>query len=100
MAKFESLKERHPGLIGLIEIDASGEILSAHGDGAEALGGVLSYVRQMAELMGDSLGFDAFEEAELNGKTTSSFCIPKGDTTLGVISNHRTKISDILPHVE
>ncbi|WOO39527.1 hypothetical protein [Rubellicoccus peritrichatus] len=87
------------GLIGYIECDQTGEILKSEGDDIEALGSVLIYFQQIADLIGESLGFEPMEEARIIGRSTTTVCLAKNDSTLGVIFNSRAKIEEILPVV-
>lgn len=89
----------HNGLIGYIECDQTGEIIKSEGEDIEALGSVLVYFQQMADLIGVSFGFEPMEEARVIGRSTTTVCLAKTDSTLGVIFNSRAKIDEILPVV-
>lgn len=87
-----------PGLLSLVECDPQGEIVQAEGDNAETLGNILLYFKQMADLIGDSLGLEALEEGRLMGKSVTAVCLPRDDESiLGALFESKAKIEAVLP---
>ena len=87
----------YPGLLGVIECDESGTVLQAEGENAEALGQVLVFIHQIADLIGESFGLDGLEEGHVIGKSMTAVCVPRGGSDLGALFDNKAKISEILP---
>ncbi len=87
------------GVLGLIECDEAGNILHADGDDPEALGQVLVFVHQLADLIGESFGLDGLEEAHIIGKSMTAVCVPRGGSDLGVMFDSKADISQTLPQL-
>ncbi|MEM9226606.1 MAG: hypothetical protein AAGA45_01445 [Verrucomicrobiota bacterium] len=86
-------------VLGYIEIDTAGEIVSSYGDESDALSTVIPYFHQVADVMGESMGFDAFQEGLILGKSITAICLPKTDSTLGIICQSRANYSEVLTKV-
>lgn len=90
---------QQPGVLGLIECDETGAVLHAEGDDAEALGQVLVFVHQVADLIGESFGLDGLEEGHIIGKSMTAVCVPRGGSDLGVLFDNKAKITELLPRL-
>ena len=88
------------GVLGYLEINSTGEVIRTSGDEADALGSVIGYFQQMAGVIGDSLGFDPLDEAYIFGKTTTSICLPRDESTYGIICSSRAKLPDVLAKLD
>ncbi len=88
-----------PGVMGLIECDETGQVLHAEGDDPEALGHVLVFVHQVADLIGESFGLEGLEEGHIIGKSMTSVCVPRGGSDLGVMFDNKADITSILPQL-
>ena len=87
-----------PGLLALIDCDADGEVLQQEGENTETLASILLYTKQMAELIGASLGLEAVEEARIMSKSVTAVCIPREDGAYrGALFEARAKIDAVLP---
>lgn len=88
-----------PGVLGLIECDEVGNVLHAEGEDPEALGQVLVFVHQLADLIGESFGLEGLEEGHIVGKSMTAVCVPRGGSDLGVMFDNKANISAILPQL-
>lgn len=93
-----NISDTFSGLLSLVDCDASGEITQSEGDDVEMLGNILVYHRQMAELIGNAMGMDAFQEGRMVGKNVTAICIPKSDgSNMGALFDNKAKIDSVLP---
>jgi len=90
---------QHPGVLGVIECDESGTILQEEGDEVEALGQVLVFAHQIADLIGESFGLDGLEEGHIIGKSMTAVCVPRGASDLGVLFDNKASIAKLLPEI-
>lgn len=98
-ATVQSIME-YPGVKGFVECDKMGTVLQAEGDDAETFGGVVGYFEQMANLIGESFGLDAIEEAVIICSSQCAIALPKADKSIGVLYDPKTKIKDLMPLLE
>jgi hypothetical protein len=99
MANLPDNDPNFSGLLSLVECDTSGNILQTEGEDAETLVSVLLYFEQMAEKMGDALGFDALTEGRLIGKNVTAICLPRTGSTLGALVDSRAKIEPLIENL-
>ncbi len=72
-----SNESEFPGLLALVDCDADGEIVQAEGENTATLASVLAYAKQMAGIIGASLGLETFEEVRISSKTVTAVCLPE-----------------------
>lgn len=92
-----SSSSEFPGLLSLVEVNRSSNILQAEGDDAETLAGVLVYFNQMTDLIGESLGLDGIVEGRMIGRSMTAVCLPTPDSIRGALFENRANIDAVLP---
>jgi predicted regulator of Ras-like GTPase activity (Roadblock/LC7/MglB family) len=84
------------GFIGAIACSSSGAVIEATSDDLEVFGSVLSYITQVADMIGEPFGMDSIEEVHLECAQTKAICIPQDDECLGVLCHSRVNVEEIL----
>lgn len=93
----ESLKEQ--GFIGAIASDSTGAVIESTSDDIEVFGGILGYITQVADMIGEPFGMDSIEEIQMVSANTTAVCLPQEGDNLGVLCNSRTNIDNILNQI-
>jgi hypothetical protein len=64
-----------PGMYGYAITDNSGSIIEKNGTVSNSLDQYAAYFNQLGDLLGDSLGFNGYEEMILLGKSRHALCM-------------------------
>lgn len=83
-----------PNVLGCVQCAESGDILAQEGSEVDALPGVLMYFQQVAGLIGESLGHEGFQEAQIQNRTLTVVCLPHGGGAVGVVLNSRARMNE------
>ncbi|MGJ8639779.1 MAG: hypothetical protein ACSHYA_10325 [Opitutaceae bacterium] len=84
------------GFIGAVACSSSGAIIDATSDDLEVFGGVLGYISQVADMIGEPFGMDSIEEIHFESANTKAACIPQDDEAIGVLCSNRTNMENLL----
>lgn len=87
------------GVVAVVTCDATGDILHAEGNDAEILGGIASFISEMAALIGGSFGLDTLEEGQLLGRNTTAVCLQRGETVVGILFEGRNRSKSAVPRI-
>ncbi|MDQ8195477.1 hypothetical protein QEH59_13665 [Coraliomargarita sp. SDUM461004] len=93
-ANLTELKER--GLVGAIACTSTGSVIDATNDELDVFGSILSYISQVADMIGEPFGMDSIEEVHLISSNATAICIPQEGDCLGVLCSSRANIDEIL----
>ncbi|MGF1530202.1 MAG: hypothetical protein ACFCU4_02460 [Puniceicoccaceae bacterium] len=89
----------YTGLNAVVRCDSGGEVTFSEGEDAEILGGVVSFIGDISNLIGNSFGLDQLEEAQIQGRNTTAVCINQGDGYLGLLFDGKARAKQIIPEV-
>jgi hypothetical protein len=88
------------GFLGAIACSANGSIIDATSDELEVFGGILGYITQVADMIGEPFGLDSAEEIQLESANTKAVCIPQEEgAAIGLLCNGRANTEAILSEV-
>jgi len=92
--ELSELEER--GFIGAIACSSNGTVIESTSDDLEVFGSVLSYISQVADMIGEPFGMDSIEEVHLESANTKAVCIPQEEECLGMLCHSRANVDEIL----
>ncbi|MGB0744134.1 MAG: hypothetical protein ACPGSB_06375 [Opitutales bacterium] len=84
------------GFIGAITCSSNGTVIDATNDDLEVFGGILGYITQVADMIGEPFGMDSIEEIHIESANTKAICIPQDEGSLGVLCSSRANTEAIL----
>jgi hypothetical protein len=88
------------GFLGAIACSANGSIIDATSDELEVFGGILGYITQVADMIGEPFGLDSAEEIQLESANTKAICVPQEEgAAMGLLCSGRANADAILSEI-
>lgn len=89
-----------PHVLGYVHCSESGDVLVQEGNEVDVLANVLIYFQQVAGLIGESLGLEEFNEAQIQSKSLTVITMPHQGGAIGVILNNRARVSEVVAQMK